>query len=252
MDRCIRGLLVLLGVLLPMAGEAREVSVAIGFSIPPYVIAEERRGIEYDIVKESLASEGFEMVPHFVPLGRVIKEIDAGQAEAAMTQRLETGIKAHFSDVYITYHNFAITLASRNIAVESMADLGDKSVLAFQNASLYLGPEFKAAAAADPHYREEARQMAQPLLLYLGRVDVVIADRNIFSWFAQQPEVQAKTDTRQAIRFHPLFPPTDYRMAFRDADLRDHFNRGLATLHRTGAYDRIVRRYAPLLNEGER
>ena len=232
-----------------VCAQAREVSVAVGFSIPPYVIPEERRGMEYDIVKEALASEGIEMVPHFIPLGRVIKEIEAGQVDAALTQRIESGLKAQFSDVYITYRNYAITLASRDIAIAGIEDLRNKSVVAFQNATLYLGPQFQEMAKANPEYREETRQVVQPLLLYLGRVDVVIADRNIFSWFSRLPEVVGKTDTTQPLRFHPLFPPTEYRVAFRDAGLRDAFNRGLAALRRSGGYDRITRSYSSLMVE---
>ncbi|WP_068494083.1 substrate-binding periplasmic protein [Paramagnetospirillum marisnigri] len=226
---------------------AREVNVAIGLSLSPYVIPEETRGMEYDIVKEALALEGHTLRPHYMPQGRVAKELGGGQLEAALTQRMEVGLPAHYSDVYITYQNFAITLASRNLAVDKEEDLAGKSIIAFQRAALYLGPRFKAVVEANPLYREESRQVVQPIMLYLDRIDVVIADRNIFNWFAHQPEVAAKVDTRQPLRFHPLFPPTDYRMAFRDEGLRDAFNRGLAKLRASGAYDRIVRAYTPVM-----
>lgn len=229
--------------------EAAEVSVVIGMSLAPYVIADEKRGMEYDIVKEALAVEGHAMVPQYVPFGRVVKVIEMERADAAMTQRVETGAATNFSDPYIAYRNYAITLASRNIRIERVEDLAGKSILAFQNAQIYLGPSYKAAITNNPTYREEAKQVSQPILLYLGRIDVVVADRNIFSWFSRTPEVSSKVDTSQPLRYHPLFAPTEYRMAFRDPGLRDSFNRGLAKLRESGEYARIVARYSPLMSE---
>ena len=229
--------------------QAREVSVVIGFSLSPYVIPDEQRGMEFDIAKEALALEGHSMLAQFVPLGRVSKVMEMGRADAAFTQRVDTAAGAYLSDVYIVYRNYAITLASRDIRIDRAEDMAGKSILAFQNAANYLGPTYKAMAKANPAYREEAKQIAQPLLLFLGRVDVVVADRNIFNWFSHDPEVTAKVDTSQAIRYHAIFPPTEYRVAFRDEALRDSFNRGLAKLRSSGEYARIVARYSPLMVE---
>ena len=204
---------------------------------------------EYDIVKEALAVEGHAMTAQYVPLGRVAKVMEAGRADAAMTQRVEAGLVAQYSDVYIVYRNYAITLASRDIRIDRLEDLAGKSILAFQNATIYLGPAYRAAVAGNPTYREEAKQVSQPVLLFLGRIDVVIADRNIFNWFAHDREVTSKVDATQAVRYHPIFVPTEYRMAFRDAGLRDSFNRGLAKLRESGEYARIVARYSPLMVE---
>ena len=233
----------------PQSAQAREVSVVIGFSLSPYVIPDEQRGMEFDIVKEALALEGHSMLAQYVPLGRVHKVMEMGRADAAFTQRVDTAASAYLSDVYIIYRNYAITLASRDIKIDKLEDLAGKSILAFQNASNYLGPAYKAVAQANPTYREEAKQISQPILLFLGRVDVVVADRNIFNWFSHDPEVTAKVDSSQAVRYHPLFPPTEYRVAFRDQELRDSFNRGLAKLRSSGEYGRIVARYSPLMVE---
>lgn len=252
MKHTIRLLLVSLALLAaaPLsAAQAAEVVMAVGRSLPPYVIVDEWRGLEYDVVREALALEGHTLTPKFVSFARVVRELEAGMVDAAMTMRPDSGIKAYYSDSHVTYRNYAITLASRNISVKSVDDLAGKSVLAFQNAGMYLGPAYKAVTDANPHYREEARQMVQPTQLFLGRVDVVVADRFIFGWFANDPEVRGKADTTQAVRFHPIFPATDYHVAFHDAALRDSFNRGLKKLRDNGTYARIVARYSPYLKE---
>ncbi|CUW38249.1 Putative ABC-type amino acid transport/signal transduction systems (fragment)（Extracellular solute-binding protein, family 3,25-241& len=242
MGRWISAFLLVLGAALP--AEAVDVSVAIGHSKSPYVFPDEERGIEFDIVKEALALEGHRMIPAFLPMTRVLKALEKGQVAAAMTQQPGIVPGAAYSDTYITYHNFAISLDANAIALSEVSDLGGKSVVAFQNATLVLGPNYRKVAESNPRYLEEANQMAQPLLLYLGRTDVIIADPNIFGWYAGRPEVRSKVDTTQKLRYAPLFPPIDYRMAFRDPALRDAFNRGLAKLRASGAYDRIIAGYA--------
>lgn len=249
MGRPILSALLVCGALFSAPGiaSAREVVVAIGLSIPPYVIAAEARGMEYDVVKEALALEGHVLKAEFLPLARMAKALKGGLVDAALTQIPGMTSGTVLSEVYITYRNFAITLASHDLKVDSIDDLAGKSILAFQNAHRYLGEGFRRMAEANPRYREEANQQAQPMLLFHDRVDVVVADHNIFRWFASRPEVTAKADTSRPIRMHALFPPTEYRVAFRDPALRDDFNRGLAKLRAGGEYDRIVARYADLM-----
>lgn len=237
--------LVLLSV--PFSGRAAEVTLAVGRDLPPYVIVEEWRGLELDIVRQALAQEGHTVKPKFMAFARVPKELGAGLVDAAMTMRPDSGVPASYSDSHITYRNVVLTLASRTLHIGRPSDLAGKSVLAFQGASHYLGPEFRAMAEGNPAYREDARQAMQPLLLYLGRVDAVVSDQFIFGWFTRDPEVVGRVDAGQALRVHSIFPPTDYSVAFRDVALRDSFNRGLKKLRETGEYGRIVERYSSYL-----
>lgn len=244
----MKHLLPVLALLLaPFAARADEVVMAVGRSLPPYIIVDEWRGLEYDVVREAMALEGHTLKPKFVSFARVVKELEDGQVDAAMTMRPDSGVKAFYSDSHVTYRNVAITLAKHNLTIDRIEDLAGKSVLAFQNAATYLGPAYHKAVEGNPRYREEARQGVQPTLLFLDRVEVVVADRFIFGWFAHDPEVRAKADTSQTIRIHPIFPPTDYHVAFHDASLRDSFNHGLRKLRENGTYDRIIQRYSPYL-----
>lgn len=242
---------VLLAVLMLACGlsaaRAADVVLAVGRDLPPYVMVDEWRGLEYDIVRESLALEGHTVKPKFMAFPRLLKELDAGLADAAMTMRPDSGAKAFFSDSHVTYRNVVLTLASRDLSIKRPSDLAGKSVLAFQNAAHYLGPEFRAMVGSNPAYREESRQSMQPLLLYLGRVDAVVSDRFVFGWYTRDPEVKDRIDTTQALRVHAIFPPTDYSVAFRDAALRDSFNRGLRKLRDSGGYGRIIERYSSYL-----
>lgn len=220
----------------------KPVRTLIGLSLPPYIIQSEQRGMEYDIVKESFANAGYRMVPLFVPFGRVPTAIMHGQADSAMTVNQSLGLPLCYSDPDITYQNFAITLASRHIKIDSVADLKGKSVRAFQNAQIYLGPAFKAAVAGNPDYVETPNQETQNLMLYAGRIQVSVGDRNIFNWYRKT--VAKDVDTSQKLVFHPIFPPTLYGVGFRDPALCQAYDRGLRALRTSGRYDAIVAEYS--------
>jgi len=231
----------LLGTLAAANAWAKDLTVGVPRSVPPYVIPETWGGIEYDIVKQSLALVGHTITPKLTVLARVPKELSAGDIDAGLTMRPEIGVNACYSDNHVTYRNYVISLESRNLKIDTVADLTDKSTVAFQNAHVYLGEDYARAVSKSSSYREEANQVVQALLLYSGRIQAVVADYNIFRWYAS--EVRGKVDVTQKLRLHPVFAPTDYHVAFRDPAICAQFNQGLARLRASGEYDRIVSRY---------
>ena len=50
-------------------------------------------------------------------------------------------------------------------------------------------------------------------------------------------------DTSQPVEYHALFPETPYKVAFREASIRDDFNRGLKEIRENGLYDRTIKKY---------
>lgn len=216
--------------------------VAVGLSIPPYIIKEELRGIEYDILKEILASQGYEMEPVYVPLGRTLHMIKSDKIDGIMSTGLDN-LPGCYTDSHITYWNFAISLKSSALKIESIHDLIDKSVLSFQNAKNYLGADFKQMAQHNPQYREIADQSIQNKLLFNGRTDVVVADRYIFEWFRKDAAVQKVADTSQLVEYHQLFEPSHFRAVFKDDAICKAFNIGLKDLRDSGRYDEIIASY---------
>ena len=225
------------------AQDLEPIAVAVGLSIPPYVIADERRGMEYDIVRDALADAGYEMEPVFMELGAVPKALARGDVDAAMTVRPDAELGAALSEVAIIYHNQAMTLADRGIAIDTIEDLADHSIMAFQNARIYLPDPYRAIADGNPAYSEVAEQHRQNLALFMGEVEVVVADINIFNWFTDDPRVTSMADSRQPVTRHAIFPPTSYRVGFRDEATRDAFDVALAALRASGRYDAIIESY---------
>lgn len=221
--------------------QAGEVKVAVGLALPPYVLSDSNTGMELDIVREALGHKGHTVTPVYLPFLRVAPAVDNGDAEAAMTVNESSGIKsAVYSDTHITYQNVAIGLASKNLSVGSIPDMGNRSIVAFQSATKYLGPAFAEMAKANSRYSEKAKQSIQISLLYSGRTDLVVMDINIYKYYKK---LEKRVNTDAKVDIFEVFTPTSYKVAFRSEQLRDDFNAGLKALKASGRYDEIINSY---------
>ena len=51
---------------------AKDVTLVAGLSLPPYIIQDSNSGMEYDIIKEALASKGYTMKIQYIPFVRLV------------------------------------------------------------------------------------------------------------------------------------------------------------------------------------
>jgi polar amino acid transport system substrate-binding protein len=237
-------LVVLFSIAYCLPAGAKELKMAIGLSLPPYIIAENNTGLELDMVRQALASKGYTLDPEYVPFARVPQTLEHGLADAAMTVNGAMGLHAaYFSDTYITYQNVAVTLKSNHITINSIGDLLALKIIAFQGAAKILGPKFGEAAKASPEYVEMADQDRQVAMLFANRTDVFIGDINIFKYYREQVKLTGLQDTSAEVDVHRIFPPTPYSVAFKDPAVRDDFNNGLRGLKASGEYETIIKKY---------
>ena len=220
--------------------EPKELTFAVGLALAPYNIPEKNRGIELDIVRESLAMKGYRIKTKYVPFARRIREIEQGEVDGVLTVNENSDLDVYLSDQHITCENVAVSLKKNNFKIEKISDLKDKSILTFQNAKKYLGKEFVAAAEASPDYREISKQELQINLLYGDRVDVIVLDKWIFSYHKKNNKL---VDTTQPIDMFYIFEKVPFRVGFVDKRVRDDFNEGLKKLRESGRYDEIVNKY---------
>lgn len=218
---------------------AKEIVIAVGLSLAPYVISENGTGMEMDIVREALKQSHHTMQLRYPPLKQVPVLYQKGVVDAAMTVTSAFGLDACLTDTVIEYQNFAITRVKDNIDIKSIEDLSGKNIVAFQNATTYLGDAYKQAVAS-ANYTEVDNQLLQVNLLFAGRTSVVIADKNIFIYYKNRAK---GVNTSGALSFHPIFPASPYRVAFRDAEVCADFNKGLTSLKQSGRYQQIIDYY---------
>jgi polar amino acid transport system substrate-binding protein len=226
---------------------AKEIKIAIGFAVAPYVLPETASGIEVEIIRESLKAKGrqanFSYVPNLrIPMHLKYKKVEAAAANASYDIGKDAGIPMYCSEPTVTMKNYAIALAKKQFEIHSIKDLADKAVIAFQNAAKYLGPEFASMAEKNEGYEERAKQSLQVSLLFAERTDVAVADKRIFLyWRDHFPQVGI--DFAQPLKFYPIFPEAPRHCAFIDKALRDEFNEGLKIIRENGIYDRILKKY---------
>lgn len=228
-------------VCLACTAHAASVNMAIGLALPPYIISEENRGMEYDIVKTALAKIGYELQPSYFPFARIIISMKEKLVDGVMTVNEQSGLTdVYYTDSHITYQNVAITLKKDAVSIPNVQALGEHSIAAFQNAVLYLGDDFKKMAENNNAYREFADQDNQVALLFHGRYKVYVGDINIFNFYKNQ---LSGVDTSAELVVHEIFPKTHYKIAFHDQNLRDKFNASMREIRESGEYDRIIQGY---------
>lgn len=229
-------------------GEKSEnhLTIAAGLTVEPYIFPEKDKGFEIDIIREILNSEGYRVNFLYQPLQRTKISFRQNCVDGVMTiKKHYPEIKGAFlSNFYIEYQNFAYSLGSKNLKINSIDDLADKRVIAFQQARLAFGRKFMLMTKNNRKYLEMANQKNQITMLFLNRTDVIILDDKIFKYYRKNIK-NIPPDSR--VKKHRLFPPSRFRMAFRKKSVRDAFNRGLKKLKRTGRYRAIINSYGDLL-----
>ena len=137
-----------------------------------------KTGLELEIVRAALQERGYLIEPVFFSQPRLPMAMKSKDIDAVATVGEQAGLQAEYSDVYISYEDVAITLASRHIQLHNPKELGAYRVLAFSLPS-NTWVRLQEMAKANPNYAETANQVDQNRLLFRGSVDVVVADRNI-------------------------------------------------------------------------
>ena len=165
---------------------AKEINIAVGWNKPPYVIEKDNSGFEIDMLRSIFKNMGHELNVFYTPVGRSSGLLKKGVVDVGMTISPRADISpAVLSSSYVTYHNVAISLKGRGISINEISQLSKYSVIAFQNASVYLGEEYLTAVDNSVFYIELPDQSKQVAMLLLGRTDVVVMDINIFNYLSK-------------------------------------------------------------------
>jgi len=245
---CLGGVFALL---LGGSARARELHVGIGYAIPPYVITESDAGLEVDIIRQALLEAGYESLFIYLPNLRLPVEFAKGNLDCVAANSVydlgkDSGRSAFPSQKTIAYRNYAITLRDDWLHIASINDLAGKTVLGFNNARLFLGPEFRAMARLNTNYRELDDQSLQVRMLFARRAQVVIADKFIFLWwreYLKKVSPSMKRELSLPLAFHEIFPPSPRRVSFAWPEVRSAFDSALDELRKSGRLESIINQY---------
>lgn len=229
-------------------------NIGISFAIPPWVITENDSGIELDILKQAFTNTNYKVKPNYLPFALAYSLFEAGKLDGVINAKESALNTGYFSEPVVTFQNVAISLQDKNFPDNiELSFLKDKSVIAFQKASILLGGEFQDMAKKNAMYQEVAKQGLQINLLMIRDIDFIIMDKSIFGYHWQQVQndphlIRTKSKLDRPVRFHYLFEPTHYPFVFKSEKIRDDFNLNLSKMRKNGTYDQIIKRYAHLSN----
>lgn len=201
------------------------ISFAVSNSIPPYFFADGKSGMQYDLLEHALTTQQLTISQlYFSPNKRAIRQVKSHLVDCLINapENIE-GLS--YTDSLIDYQNSIFTLTSGKLTIESIADLTDLSLNGFQNATRYLGEDFKQMAALNHSYNESNSQRSQVLMLFTKRVDAIVLERRIFAYY--QELLQHRIDTSLPVSEHQIFAPAERKIACFDSKVTEAINKGI-------------------------
>lgn len=205
--------------------QAKDITLATSKSIPPYIIEQSQSGIQLDIIRQAFNRAGHQVTKIVFTSNLRAERMLSLNAVDAIVNAPNNTQEHYLSAPVIYYQNVAISLAKRQLEIDSVSDLGNYRLMAFQNAKKFLGSDFNKATEQAIAYTEVANQQAQIERLQRGQVDVIILDKQIYLYLSQHGDIS--TEMAEAVTFHPIFAASPRRLGFHDKALRDQFNQGL-------------------------
>lgn len=227
----------------------KQVSFAIGTSLEPYVI-HNGKGIILDIIRQSLNESGYAVTFSFFDNKEALKKFQDKQYDAMAVVKPGM-VTTHISKPFITFNHHAISLADKKIDISKISELETHSIIAFSNATTYLGQDYSDMARSHTNYVETDSQLNQVDSLFQEKVDIVIMDKTIFEFYQKRlKRTSPKTPHyRKKVAFSYTFESSEYHVAFHNGALKDAFDVGIYHLNEIGRMEKIYNKYMQLLRE---
>ncbi|MBV2130828.1 transporter substrate-binding domain-containing protein [Rheinheimera sp. SM2107] len=217
------------------APKTLQVAVNIG---PPWAYYQEDEGvtgIDVEIIRHIFSTMGYNTEFQLLGYNRLIKEFNEGKYDVASPAAFPPE-HGHLTQTYLPFEDVAVSLKSENHTIDSIADLAEKNIIAYQFAQSVLGEEF-ANVVQDANYLEIAERELQLKLLVNHRTDVVIGERRLLVYIMQQHF------PGQQLAIHPIFNTTSYGAIIKDSALQQQFDEQLSKLKASGHYDEILNKW---------
>ena len=218
--------------------------IAVGVYRPPYVMPDQKSGLEIELLQRIFARIGqaVELVP--LPNSRSVNALTHRQIDGVGVYTGPASADLYQSDVLVEFQNVALARAALKPQPDSLPALKGQRIVAFQDACRVLGVGFKKICQDSLRYQEVPDQKTHLRMLWNDRVDIVVGELRTLDFFQRQAEVQAQAGESAAqLVAYQVFAPSRYRSAFTDPALRDEFNRALRAMKADGSYQALLNRY---------
>ena len=219
------------------------VNIGVDSSIQPFVLPHTKSGLLVEIMSKAYATQNTKTRFVFLPEGRIWPAFENNGIDVATMEKTDD----HQNIIYshwpvLSFKNTVISLKSKHLEISSIADLSKLSIITFFNARKYLGDEFETIAKSNPHYHEQVEMPSK--MLNVGRADVFIAQADIFRYNLVNENREFPTLELDSYDYKHLFDkPNQYWFAFKTAEMRDKFERGIAAIYLNGEIEKLFSEY---------
>lgn len=219
--------------------------IGLSAASPPYVMKDRRSGYEIEIIREIFERHKYKVDFFFAPNKRIIEKFSQKYLDAIVNIetdfiRKSTPTKVYPSETLVTFKNTVITMKGKK--VKNLNSLLGQRVLAFQNARVLLGEDFKNLSSQLKYYNETTNQETQVMMLLRGRIDIAISDQGIFNYFAKLHIKDRKVS--DLFDFHPLFGHSPRSIIFHSKKIQEIFNSELQKLKNEGIIRDLNEKYS--------
>lgn len=227
-----------------IVAEQISLELVAGLPKPPFIVEEQGKGMQLDIIREAFAMSNKTANFIHMPFGRNITGFHSSNADGVITLLPNYEHPSlNISKPYITYQNVVVTLLENQYSIETVDDLSDKSIVAFQNARKNLGTDFGEMVSYSIDYREVHDQEKQMEMLFLRRAQAIILDINIFKYYMKHRQQSFYT---KPFTVHYIFNERPYSLGLKSKKTVKEFDKNIQLMKENGSYQLILDNY---LNE---
>ncbi len=221
----------------------KTIRIGIGLPKPPFIMEDLKSGIELEIVEEVFKKINIKYSFSSAPQARIQELFRSKLLDVAITQKKENIPEAHFSDDYVSFQNYAISLKQKNFQILNLEDIANYKIAAFHNAKNLLGENYSKIVEKSSFYNEFPLQIDQIKMLLAKRVDVIILEKRIFDYQIKK-NLEFRSFTTKDFNYHNVFKQNAYQVGFQNILLRDQFNKELKNFKDSKKYQEIFKKYA--------
>lgn len=214
--------------------QAQAYTVTIGTHYSPPWSLGNCKGAEIDLIKAAFKEVNIEVECQYLSYARLVKTFFMGEVKFATPITYQDGMNqdVYYSNKFHSYVDVVVSLEDKKITLD---DLKNKVVVAYQNASIYLGEDFKKAVKQASSYQELPGRKNQIDMLIKGRVDYVIGEVNILKYLFE------KINRDKKLYVNLVVKDWDIRAASHDKYLIEKFNEGLSKVQKQK--EKIFKKY---------
>lgn len=162
-----------------------------------------------------LTELGYEVNFVTAPYAKLTELLKQHQLDIATRQSGSLNPELYYSSPYSTFNNQVFALHDFSSAIQKPTDLNQYRIVAFQNASKVLGPEFYQVSQQNNAYQELLDHTQAIQMLLKQRTELVVMDKNTF--YRRLAELN---QPKSLVKSFDMLQPVQYRLGFYQPELQ--------------------------------